>query len=600
MTNSYAFCRRRSVIYLFFLSIFGCAGYTMIDEDEQELSSQENTLTVAELSNFVFDQCKSRPFYSERESDCDTKEMGLRCKAMCLSLIPSMGALVPGIIYCAKFCQSVREKCLKDCPASHKNSTCFNICPMDRSWVDPPNCALGIGIMFIPPVLTFLSGYFGPKLVRKYTTWIKKNNDLLRVNIHENFNFRDGQDKVTDEELRYYARMLMHAKSYLIKKLTFHQTLILAQVDLLLFHEMVTLNFSHDYRLSVLSEQLAMFSRMDVEALEKNLENESILDIFNADKRVWETLVRILSEEVLTTSVQRKLVDILIKMTKESDHHPKLLANDFIHQIRKNKNIEHIIAPSIETGENLDGPVISLSRKNGLTLNIPLNKLIEISGFFANTFVDCSQIAQAKDQHEHTRLLDDNDKPLFNLDIEDGWLDVLEDVYLQNKLNFSEKNLKNIFDAAVYFQIHSLLAQCDKYLVDSENLQDQFLLTIMKKNKPSFKDKWTFCDGNNLTLNKRKLAQDFLRNFADTLDKDISLVRDYLDEFQSDIDKDIFKNKLNDQDTLRMAWENFHDYPVLKKIMVEFCAANCQLYAATWLFPDVELKTAVKAIKTNK
>jgi len=561
-------------------------------EDELKLATEKNLylkkkegITILELSNFIFDQSKGQQFNYFRLNERREKSILISLATSALTSWPA------GIWLCADYCRSIREKCIYECRHYIKpsNYTCWNLCAPNTTtdWVNPSNCAIGISLMFIPPIITTLGAYFGPKIMQKITDWVDKKNDLLRLSIYQKFGFRDENTMVTEAELRPFATMLMKAKSPLLKKLSFHQALIFAEEDLLNFHECV--EYFGKNSLSVLSEKLRLFAEMDIGELKNSLDHDRILEIFNGDEKIWETLVCIIPSRNMTKAIGKKLVNILAQMKNEN--YDDIDKEKFITQIRNKKSIDKV---TIESNE----PSITLVSNEGSNFCLPLDRVIETSEFFANANIDCSAPI-------------DPNKP-FNLDISDVWLEVLKKTVYKEELDLLH-DIKNIFAAASYFGIKSLLSQFDRLLANSGRSYKTQLSLIMNNQKPSFKEQWAFFEGHGMRLSQKKIAQELLTSFATTMNENIVLINEYTEEngeglldkdtvkgklLEEFLDKKAFKKQLKDQDILRFAWENFQNIDVLKKIIVEFCAENQTYYAAAWVFPDRELDTAVKNFKS--
>jgi hypothetical protein len=574
-------------ILLIFLSLFFLQIQAMESPDNEadlvdvvidDNKPDDRMLTLGELEDFLFDfyrrifsTCVYKP-----ETPCDGSSFWPTCGwtaliSVPISLICGMGLAIFG-------CRPKNESCLHwtqdKCPPG--------VDIKDSSWMDEKSCVSGIVFFASTPFFPFLAASVITPVVWALDKYTARKNKLLRRDLHEKFTHgRPSASLATSDDIRSVAMLLMESKSPLLKKLNADQSLILAEEDFPLFE---TLQDQEFFPKAIWAHKISILFRASSDELEDLFGDERIGEFFNQEKRMWETVVRILPNDHLSPAIKIKLGAILAGLKIEI----AAIEVDWaqvIDEVKAKKPIDDIIDKIVIDDENNKGELVILHTKRG---DIKLNKkrLKEISKFFATSL-------SGNWRHTSEQNL---------LDVEENLIDVLVRFAKKEELDL-RINIKDVVAAAAYFGMTELTKQCDALIVSEgviyNGSSNNLLLKAMnrdKKNPPNIKAQWKFFKTNRLVLNQTRLAQVFMENLAITFDEDIKILGNYVNKAADSLDRNGFIKKLEDPENLSFAWRHFSKISLLRQIIVEFCAGNEVIREKAWVLIPADLDKEIKEV----
>jgi|SRR5579871_96802 len=452
----------------------------------------------------------------------------------------------------------------------------------DSSWSPttyPPAIA-GYCVLATAPALLLLAACYHPfAIIRNLCA--KSFRARLRKDIAQNFTAgRLSSERLTEADLRYVGPLLIKAQSQLLNRLPPTEAVFLAGLYFSGFTTAVQSKLNEEGNIKV--DKLRRMVETEENELAIMLSSAEYQEFLSANLDVFEALIRALSErQIAHEAVAKELESTLTFLAlNESRKNKNEDAKDVIAHIRSGMSIHHYVkrsAKRVLTGDEIE----LITTQRVFTASGPA--LMWVSGFFAKALSD-----QSPTNKSHQLELPN---------IDEEWVALVVDVARGKRITTNLENLAMLLDAALYFSISSVLAQCDRFIKDIDLLKKP-PKDWTKKVGSTFDTKWHFCNQYSLTENKRQLVRNVLEELESLKIKDetklINLrllkIRDIAlapDGFR----EDAFDSKLADPLFLRWIWECAKDIEFLREKIRAFCAkpSNHAIVERAWTIRPKDL-----------
>lgn len=568
----------------------GVAGASSTTKSEKPKKSQAiSGLSIGEAAQFIKDQ----EYYAIWDASTVCCRLGWGAGvSVAFGLV---GSIIAGL-YCQN--HQVRAQCEDDCYA-HKITPppgygCSSYCGGFYGIKTPGNPVCITGAAFVTECLamwTLLACYYPITKAQNYfASWL---NDRLQEKIRQQLK-RGRQDNDLLDERDFYwngiGQKLITTRSPLLKKLSAAQALSLAENNL---HELLLLP---DESLSEVAfkrvDDLRKMLDMDAQELAEVLGQAKKL--FMKEPTLWQTLVRSIPDEIRNDEEVRKSLVFLLKgiLNDQGDKNWDTVVDQVAQGSALNSYIlkEILVDAHIDQSDQVEvclGEEVFLLNKE---------KMIASSEYFKSKY--SGKFDGGKD------LSKEDPKKLK----------VVVDV-IRGKLQLTPANVFAILEAATFYQMPETITRCDRFIRDvwlknHAVIVQHWLNDYEGKEAWEAKDfsaHWHFCKTFSLPETKRLLASELILKIKNHPDSDLyrelaPLLDDTLDEIVVGDTKERLSDLLARPKLLKWLWENGHKNPIIKKMIVGFCANdnNKTTMERAWVVIPEALTNAIKKQKKSK
>jgi hypothetical protein len=351
---------------------------------------------------------------------------------------------------------------------------------------------------------------------------------------------------------------------------------------------------------------LSLLTDKNAEELSDALSNTDVIKLFKDEPMLWQATVKNIAEYIFQDNdVQKGLQFSLQALFGDETKRDAEQLTHIISQVRQEASLSSFLLKDISVdGEEDDEDNQEIEFKTTAGEIVAKKKnLVKVSTYFAAAYSNNFSAEKLSDQSG----------------VDQSWVDVLIRVSNEEYITITNKNFFQILEAATYYQIPSLITQCDRFIRDrgfakefmeiwwcqefADKDEDDERNFAQEYQDNSFGLQWQFLRKYGLRESKALQAAHLitrlnglqihdngtLRDMSLFTDKDFELAEN------EKFDAPGFRNKLSDKKFLAWVWAQGKNISLLKQEIVSFCAdvQNTAVVESAWLPIPQDLKTAI-------